>query len=103
MKALISNKSYQYNQSYFKTRSTNKNALAISSAQSKEVKSFEEVIKKYNYIKDKEDLTKCPNHWGGFAFIPYYFEFWEGNISRLNKRDVYKIKNDEWNHSIIEP
>ena len=42
-------------------------------------------------------------YWGGFAFIPYYFEFWEGNTSRLNKRDVYKIQNDEWNHTIIEP
>ena len=103
MKALINNKSYEYNQSYFETRSINKNALAISSTQSKEIKSFEDVIKKYNSTKEKKDLTKCPSYWGGFAFIPYYFEFWEGNTSRLNKRDVYKIQDDEWNHTIIEP
>tara|TARA_B100002019_G_C21199504_1_gene563189 strand:+ start:390 stop:986 length:597 start_codon:yes stop_codon:yes gene_type:complete len=103
MKALINRKPHQYNQSYFKTRSTYKNALAISSSQSKEIKSFEDVIKKYNYTKERKDLTKCPSYWGGFAFIPYHFEFWVGNDSRLNKRDLYKIKDDEWNHTIIEP
>ena len=29
----------------------------------------------------------------GFSFIPYYFEFWEGNDLRLNKRTVYEFKD----------
>ena len=40
MKALINYKPHKYNQNYFKTRSTYKNALAISSIQSKEIKSL---------------------------------------------------------------
>ena len=63
MKAKINLKSDEYNQKYFETRSTDKNALAISSDQSQEIDSFEDVIKKYNCTKEKEDLKKCPNYW----------------------------------------
>ena len=63
---------------YFKKRSIDKNALAISSNQSQGIKSYEQVLLKYNEIKDTNDLKKCPDYyWGGFSFIPYYFEFWK--------------------------
>ena len=47
--------------------------------------------------------TARPNFWGGYSFIPYYFEFWEGHESRLNKRDVYEMKSNEWEHGILQP
>ena len=103
MKAIINKKPHQYNQEYFNTRSIYKNALAISSNQSREIESFEKVISNFNQTKDSEDLSKCPSYWGGFSFVPYYFEFWEGNDSRLNKRDVFKIMNEGWKHLVIEP
>lgn len=103
IKAKINLKSDKYNQEYFKTRSIDKNALAISSDQSQEIDSFESVIKKYNDTKENKDLKKCPKHWGGFSFTPYYFEFWEGHKSRLNKRSVYEKKNEKWNTKILQP
>jgi len=103
IKAKINRTSDDYNRQYFKKRSKNKNALAISSNQSQRIKSYDYVVKKYNEVKNTHDLQKCPDFWGGFSFIPYYFEFWEGNDSRLNRRDVYKMINGKWENFIIEP
>ena len=64
--------------------------MAISSNQSKSIESYNQVIKNYNKSLKHHDLKKCPDFWGGYSFIPYYFEFWEGRESRLNKREVYE-------------
>lgn len=103
MKAKIKKTSSKYNQNYFQNRSEAKNALAISSNQSKPIESYSQV--KENYIKTlkNDDLKKCPDYWGGFAFIPYYFEFWEGDESRLNKREVFEKIDGDWRHSFVQP
>ena len=103
MKARIQKTSDKYNQEYFKDRSLDKNALAISSNQSSSISSFELVLKKYNKVKKEKDLKICPQYWGGFSFSPYEIEFWEGNTSRLNKRDFYKLNDNIWHHRILEP
>lgn len=103
LKAKIKKTNKEFNESYFKNRSANKNALAISSNQSREISSYDEVIRKYDYTKENKDLKKCPAYWGGFCFSPYSFEFWEGSDSRLNKRDLYVKTKDSWKHSILEP
>ena len=103
MKANINKTSVEYNNEYFKKRAIEKNALAISSNQSKCASSYEEVVSNYHEIKNNYDLTKCPNYWGGFSFIPYYFEFWEGHESRVNKRQVFEKINADWNQSILQP
>ena len=101
--AYISKTSHNYNQAYFKTRDPKKNALAISSNQSSKIDSFSLVEKKFKDVLDHENLENCPNHWGGFVFTPYTFEFWRGNKFRLNKRDLYSKKDDIWSHAILEP
>ena len=53
--------------------------------------------------KKLEDLAKCPDYWGGFSFVPYYFEFWEGNESRINKRESFILVDDNWNKSNLQP
>ena len=84
IKAKIKKCNTKFSDNYFKKRSLNKNALAISSDQSKEIDSFENVIKNYNLARDTFDLKKRPSYWGGYEFSPYYFEFWRGNENRLN-------------------
>ncbi|MDB3996986.1 pyridoxamine 5'-phosphate oxidase family protein [Gammaproteobacteria bacterium] len=103
MKAKINKTSVQFNNTYFKDRSKNKNALAISSNQSKEISSYDEVLLKYDNTKKIKNLLACPSYWGGFSFVPYYFEFWEGDESRINKRNVYKKNNEDWEHFMLEP
>jgi len=103
MKAEIKKTSYEFNQKYFFDRSKEKNALAISSKQSKKIGSFLQVKENYNKSLINDDLKKCPKYWGGFSFTPYEIEFWEGNEFRLNKRNLYIKDNASWNHFILEP
>ena len=103
MKAKIKKTSKQFNQNYFSDRSEKKNALAISSKQSKKINSYEQVKENFNKSLKDDDLRKCPKHWGGFSFTPYYFEFWEGHESRINKRLVYKKIDKKWEKIIIQP
>ena len=103
MKAKIRKTSNEYNHKYFSDRLEKKNALAISSNQSKPIDSYNLVKQKYNKSLKNDDLKKCPEFWGGYLFIPYYFEFWEGHESRLNKREVYEKSDDSWAHFILQP
>ena len=103
IKASIKKTSIKFNKNYFSNRSKNKNALAISSDQSRPINSYEDVIKKYNETLKSVDLTKCPSYWGGYSFTPYYFEFWEGHDIRLNKRSVFTLNDKKWNHSFLQP
>ena len=103
MRAKIKRMTDEYNQNYFFNRSEEKNALAISSNQSKPIDSYNQVKENYNKSLKNDDLKKCPEFWGGYSFTPYYFEFWEGHESRLNKREVYEKNDDSWNHFILQP
>jgi len=103
MKAKIKKTSDEFNQKYFFNRSKEKNALAISSKQSKKIGSFEQVKENYNKSLKNDDLKECPKYWGGYSFKPYEIEFWEGNEFRLNKRNLYTKDNTGWNHFILAP
>ena len=103
MRAKIKKTTKEYNQKYFFDRSEEKNALAISSNQSKPIDSYNQVKENYNKSLKNDDLKKCPEFWGGYSFTPYYFEFWEGHESRLNKREAYEKSDDSWNHLILQP
>ena len=103
MKARIKKTPREFNQEYFKQRDKKKNALAISSDQSDQIASYDDVYKNYNKSLENDNLIECPDYWGGYSFIPYYFEFWEGHESRLNKREVYEIKNNDWMYFILQP
>ena len=103
MKATIKKTSNDYNQKYFFNRSEEKNALAISSNQSKQIDSYTQVKENYNKSLENDNLKKCPEYWGGFSFTPYYFEFWEGHESRINKRVVFDKIDSVWKKSFLQP
>jgi pyridoxamine 5'-phosphate oxidase len=103
MKAKIKKLPSEVSDKYFSERSKDKNALAISSRQSQKISSYEDVIKNYNLVLDKCNLEVRPDYWGGYSFTPYYFEFWEGHESRLNKREAYEKNDDSWKHLILQP
>jgi len=103
MKAKIKKTSNEFNQNYFFDRLEEKNALAISSNQSKLIESYGQVKENYNKSLEIDDLKKCPKHWGGYSFIPYYFEFWEGHESRINKREIFVKTNGIWKHAFLQP
>ncbi len=102
MKAIIKKTSKDFNQLYFSQRDKKKNALAICSKQSNPIDSYETFQNKFDFSLKNNDLNICPDYWGGFSFTPFYFEFWEGHESRLNKREVYELRDDKWIHSFLQ-
>lgn len=110
MKAIISKADTEISDNHFHNRDISKNAIAICSNQSQKIESherFQEIFyDTFNKLKLKHKKSRKilrPSHWGGFSFIPYYFEFWQGHPSRANKRDVYVMNEKKWNHFIIQP
>jgi pyridoxamine 5'-phosphate oxidase len=104
IKALIKKTSKEFSDKHFFERCNKKNAIAISSRQSESVSSYKEVIKNYELaLNNKSSFTLRPNYWGGYSFVPYYFEFWEGHKSRINKRNVFEKFDDSWEHSLLQP
>ena len=102
--ARIEKTSSDFSDHHFMQRDDKKNALAISSNQSDITNSYEEVEKNYSEIlKKKNLLLKRPHYWGGYSFTPYYFEFWEGHNSRLNRREAFKLIGDNWDEFYLEP
>jgi len=103
MKAKIKKTSDEFNHKYFYNRSEEKNALAISSNQSKPIDSYSQVKENYNKSLKNDDLKKCPEYWGGYSFTPFYFEFWEGHKSRINKRVIFEKIDCVWKQSFLQP
>ena len=104
MKAKIFKTSSKFSDEHFQGRTKEKNALAISSNQSQTIESFDEVAKNFNETLDAmTSETVRPNFWGGYSFIPYYFEFWQGHENRLNKRHAFKQEDDQWTEQLLQP
>jgi len=104
MKAKIFKTSAEFSNEHFQGRTKEKNALAISSNQSKVIGSFEEVAKNfYETLESMTSETVRPDFWGGYSFVPYYFEFWQGHENRLNKRHVFELQEKEWVERLLQP
>ena len=92
----------EFNQLYFSKRNLKKNALAISSNQSKLIESYEYVKARYNEVLESNNLNVCPDYWGGFVFSPSTIEIWQGEENRLNKREKF-TRNNGWEMDILSP
>ena len=104
MKAKIFKASSEFSDEHFQSRTKEKNALAISSNQSEVIDSFDEVTKNFHEtLEIMTSETPRPDFWGGYSFIPYYFEFWQGHENRLNKRHVFKQQGNEWTEQLLQP
>ena len=103
IKSNIFKSSKNFSDKHYKSRDMLKNVLAHSSMQSKPIESYEKVLEKYDSTLKKNKFSNRPSYWGGYSFEPYFFEFWEGNNSRINKRKAYKLVNGFWISSYLEP
>ena len=104
LKSKIMKASEKFSNTHFEKRSKYKNALAISSSQSSITSSYDKVIEDYkNVLTNEEALSKIPEYWGGYSFKPYYFEFWEGDDYRINRREAFELKNNKWFSKFLQP
>lgn len=104
MKAKIYKTDTIFSDKHFKNRDKSKNALAILSEQSKFINNYDSFLNTYkNTIKDISETQTRPSFWGGYTFKPYFFEFWQGHKKRVNKREVFKSKNNKWETYFLQP
>ena len=104
MKAKIFKTSAEFSNEHFQGRTKEKNALAISSNQSQIIGSFDEVAENFHEtLESMTSETVRPDFWGGYSFVPYYFEFWQGHKNRLNKRHVFELQDEEWAEQFLQP
>ena len=104
MKAKIQKTNSKFSDEHFQSRDTTKNLLAILSKQSEPISSYDNFLRNYEKnLSSKSKIITRPDYWGGFSFSPYYFEFWEGHDSRINKRKFYELKNQEWRGGFLQP
>ncbi len=104
MKAKIAKADSNLSDNHFTIRSKEKNIIAILSKQSQEIKSYEYFEKQYDeYQKDNNIFNVRPDYWGGFSFVPYYFEFWEGAETRMNKRHIFELNSNTWEEKFLQP
>ncbi|MFT6716085.1 MAG: pyridoxamine 5'-phosphate oxidase [Saprospiraceae bacterium] len=89
---------------YFKTRPFGSRIGAWVSPQSKEIPDRQWLDEKVIECeaKFKEDV-KRPDFWGGLRLVPTYFEFWQGQSSRLHDRIVFEKINGEWSRKRLAP
>ncbi len=103
MRAIISKKDDAFNDYHFNLRKREKNALAISSMQSEKIDSYEKVYENFLTTLNRDEHLNRPKYWGGFSFKPYFFEFWEGHESRVNKREVFNLTDSKWTSHFLQP
>ena len=73
IKAKIRRSSRKIALNHYGNRSLEKNALASSSRQSREIGSYEDVVINYKKtLENTELVARLPDNWGGYSFIPYY-------------------------------
>lgn len=91
---------------YFKRRPKVSQASASISLQSQTVASRDELEAKWKECLEQYedgDIPK-PSHWGGYLLVPHYFEFWQGQTTRLHDRICFKKVEDEtWSASRLYP
>lgn len=90
---------------YFASRPRASQIGAWASPQSAEIQSQEQLEQLYIKAEKRYENQSVPRppHWGGYAIVPFLFEFWQGQPGRMHHRFRYKTDNNGWTISQLAP
>ncbi len=92
-------------QIYFDKRNRDSKIVSASFKQGKTINSIETVQKQFEEQKEKfnnKDI-EVPDNWSGIYIKPIRIEFMEFRESRLHERTLYKLADNDWRISILQP
>jgi len=90
---------------YFNSRARGSQIGAWASPQSDSIPNRETLnawAEEYTKMFEGKKVTR-PKHWGGFRFVPTYFEFWYGRESRLHDRISFTKQKKGWKIERLSP
>jgi len=94
-------------QRYYHSRPRESQLGAHVSRQSAKIESREEMIRQMDQLArqyPEGETIPLPEHWGGYAVAPTFFEFWQGRPSRLHDRIAYQSQPDgSWTIQRLAP
>ena len=90
---------------YFHSRPRGSQVSAAASRQSETLDSYEGLLEKAKQIESDNEGKKInrPERWGGYILKPTLFEFWINQENRLHKRDLFILKKEGWEKSLLSP
>ena len=90
---------------YFQTRPRGSQISATVSLQSREIKSYEYLVREAENLENKSsgDYLKRPDRWGGYLLIPDKVEFWKDETNRLHKRELFTLVSGTWKKILLSP
>ncbi len=95
----------QESDDYWNSRPRDSRISALSSEQSREISSREELENRFFELqqKHKDQTVPRPPHWGGFCLVPDRFEFWVEGAHRLHDRFLYTRSGEGWMLKRLSP
>ena len=90
---------------YFNSRPKESRIGAWASNQSSKMNNREDLIKKYNFYKEKfkDGSIPRPDYWSGFRVVPRLIEFWKDMPFRLHHRLEFIKINNKWETKKLFP
>lgn len=98
MRGTVEKVSIEKSANYFATRPREAQLGVYASNQSAVINSREELDKKFHQLEEKfvdQDIP-CPSYWGGYAFTPVEYEFFQGRKWRSHDRIFYRWEDSRW-------
>jgi len=89
---------------YFASRPRESQIGAWASEQSTILPTRSLLIERFEHFDQRfPNEVPRPPHWGGYALHPEYFEFWQGQPSRLHDRKSFSLKDGIWETNLLHP
>jgi pyridoxamine 5'-phosphate oxidase len=89
---------------YFASRPRESQIGAWASEQSSILPTRSVLIERFEHFDQLfPNEVPRPPHWGGYALHAEYFEFWQGQPSRLHDRKSFSLQDGIWEVNLLNP